>query len=783
MVKIESKAKLAKLLAMEDIDIQHKQVKTAMFDVKNRCLILPTWKDMPNHLYDLLVGHEVGHALYTPNKEELLKSLIKKSSKHCVNVVEDARIEALMKKRYPGLVKSFYKGYEHLVKKDFFGLSEMNFDTINLLDKLNLHFKVPNAVVGLVEFNEIEQTFVDRIEKIKKFDELEKICVEICDYIKENRTEEEVEDSKYFDEESEDYSDFDDEDFESDDFESGDDADTDEEPEQGSASEGDEESDEDEDDEESNSSKANKEESENEDDKKEDSDKDGKESNNVTGNQRPDHNDELDNVPDDLKSKTLENFENALDKLNDVETENEYVTLPKDIRDTNINDYKKVWNNFAEYYNLDSYKKVAKDGQQALRKTYDWGFENVDAFNEQTKSIFSKAKETLDTIKKESSKNVAHMAMEFERKKCADVYKRTLIAKTGILDTNKLFSAKYNEDVFKKSVRVPDGKNHGLCIFIDWSGSMAPNMSGCIRQLIELVLFCKKVNIPFEVFSFTDNGYGRENSFGYKHGDLVIDKSVSLNNYISSRMNTKEFNDALLNICVISNSFQGGYQCYPIPEQDRLGYTPLNGAIIVSEKIIRDFKKRNAVQKVHAVWITDGEGNNCYEKYTVEANERNSNFEKINQYRKQLVIQDEVMKKNYKISSRYLTPHIFNIVKDRLGCNVVGFFLDTQFGNKNAMLKHWWQLPSNKGVVRNHCGIPMKANEWIQQAKKDGFVVKTMGGYDEYYVISNKPVVLKTDEINEKMTARRMATIFSAKSTKFKKSRVILSRFIDLITV
>ena len=196
MVKIESKERLAKLLAVEDIDIEHRNIPTAMFDVKNRCLILPTWKDMPNHLYDLLVGHEVGHALYTPNKEELLKSLIKKSSKHCVNVVEDARIEALMKKRYPGLVKSFYKGYEHLVKKDFFGLSEMNFDTINLLDKLNLYFKVPNAVVGLVEFNEIEQTFVDRIEKIKKFDELEKICVEICDYIKENRTEEEVEDSE-----------------------------------------------------------------------------------------------------------------------------------------------------------------------------------------------------------------------------------------------------------------------------------------------------------------------------------------------------------------------------------------------------------------------------------------------------------------------------------------------------------------------------------------------------------------------------------------------------------
>ena len=119
MVKVESKEKLAKLLAMEDLDIQHRQVRTAMFDIKNRCLVLPVWKDMPNHLYDLLVGHEVGHALYTPNDEKLLTDLIKKTSKHCVNVVEDARIEALIKRKYPGLVKQFYKGYQHLVKKIF----------------------------------------------------------------------------------------------------------------------------------------------------------------------------------------------------------------------------------------------------------------------------------------------------------------------------------------------------------------------------------------------------------------------------------------------------------------------------------------------------------------------------------------------------------------------------------------------------------------------------------------------------------------------------------------
>ena len=201
MVKIESKEKLAKLLAMEDIDIQHRQVRTAMFDVKNRVLTLPVWKDMPNELYDLLVGHEVGHALFTPKNEEKLKSLIKKSSNHCVNVVEDARIEALMKRKYPGLRKQFYKGYNHLVEKDFFGLSQMDISQINLLDKINLTFKIPQAVQGLIEFNEQEQSFIDRIEKLKKFSELEKLCVEICDYIKENREEDDDENS-IFDEDS-----------------------------------------------------------------------------------------------------------------------------------------------------------------------------------------------------------------------------------------------------------------------------------------------------------------------------------------------------------------------------------------------------------------------------------------------------------------------------------------------------------------------------------------------------------------------------------------------------
>ena len=765
-VKIESKEKLAKLLAMEDIDIQHRQVNTAMFDVKNRQLILPIWKDVNNDLYDLLVGHEVGHALFTPTNEKQLKDLIKKSSKHCVNVVEDARIESLMKRKYPGLVKSFYKGYQNLVEKDFFGLSEMDFDNIYLLDKLNLHFKVPSAVEGIVEFNKVGQSFVDRIEKIKKFDELEKICVDISNYIKENRTEEDQEESKYFDKDSESYSELDEnQDFTYEDSENGPDADTDEEMEQGSSDEENEDSEETETDEDS--EEANEASNEGESREQE-----------TLGNADPDHMPEFDDTPDDLCAKTIENFERKLEEITDKKSVNEYLTLPKDIKDNNINDYKDAWKPFKKYYDLESYREVASHGNDTLRRTYDWGFGTENEFTAQSERIFKDAKGVLDKIKRESTKNVAHMAMEFERKKTADIYKRVSFAKTGVLDTNKMFSAKYNDDIFKKNMRMPEGKNHGLCMFVDWSGSMAGNMAGCVKQLIELMFFCKKVNIPFEVYSFTDisaDSGTKKNSFGYRYGDLVCDKRVTLNNYFSSRMNTRDFNEALLNMCVITNSFRGGYQCYPIPNEDRLGYTPLNGAIIASEKIIRDFKARNNIQKVHAVWITDGEGNNQYEKYVIDENGI-PKYNHISSYNSNVYIQDEITKKNHQVNGRYLTPHLFQIIKDRLGCNIVGFYLDNQFGKKFGMMKYYYQ--ANKGP-----GETMNSNNWVQKCKKDGYVVLYKGGYDEYYVISDAPKVIKTGDIEEKMTARRMATIFSAKSTQFKNSRVILSRFIDLITV
>ena len=64
IVNTEVKGNLARLLATENLKVEHRKVSTACFDVQNRVLILPIWKRASATVYDLLVGHEVGHALY-----------------------------------------------------------------------------------------------------------------------------------------------------------------------------------------------------------------------------------------------------------------------------------------------------------------------------------------------------------------------------------------------------------------------------------------------------------------------------------------------------------------------------------------------------------------------------------------------------------------------------------------------------------------------------------------------------------------------------------------------
>lgn len=784
MMKIESKEKLAKLLATEDLDVQHQQVETAYFDVKSRTLILPTWKDMPNHLYDLLVGHEVGHALFTPTSQDRLTKAYKKTSKACINILEDVRIEKLVKTRYPGLRKQFFSGYQHLIEKDFFGLSKRPISGMNILDKINLFFKIPNAVN--IEFNDIEQSFIDKIEVAKSFKDVEVIAEEIYSYAKE---EQEKEEQAGDDENSKPQ--FSDEKMEGD-FEESDETESGERESESESEEEDGDVDIDE------TEKAEGEGEETPIDEDQDAfdrymDDDSSKLEPVDSIPEPEGNEDS---KDAVRSTTYEHFQERLDGLVDKTVENFYLTIPDkaNLKDAVV-DYKVVHKNIDDFYG-----DKEKNPKQ-------WDCWDNEKFNALKKAVYDRGRATLNKFKKDSIKTVNHIAMEFERKKAADVYKKVMVTKTGVLDTNKLFSAKYNDDVFKKSVRMPEGKNHGLVMIIDWSGSMSDNIFGCIKQVIELSFFCKKVNIPFEVYSFSEDDPSNQNadgsyknnpiSFHYKHNDLVVDPRVRLRNYLSSRMNAKDYNNGLLNMSILANRFQQNMQYpsydrfhyFPCPKEDELRCTPLCGAIMLSEHVIRKFRKDNNLQCVHATFLTDGEASGSVYKYDITKNTEASRMASRGEMYKDNVnyyIKDTKTKKNHLIMKGgffgrggSLTPALLDIVKERLGINIVGFFILKSFNNSQL----WRYVPKQKHVT--YAAGQEFFKKWVTKAKKDGWFLKTECGYDEYYVIRGTDLKKDFDadlNVKPEMTAHRMAQNFMKKNNAFKTNRIILSRFIDLIT-
>ena len=64
------------------------------------------------------------------------------------------------------------------------------------------------------------------------------------------------------------------------------------------------------------------------------------------------------------------------------------------------------------------------------------------------------------------------MAKEFEMRKAAWRSSRAQTARSGSLDVNKLYAYKYTDDIFKRMTNLPDAKNHGMFMLVDYSGSM-----------------------------------------------------------------------------------------------------------------------------------------------------------------------------------------------------------------------------------------------------------------------------------------------------------------------
>ena len=792
---IEQKSLLAKLMAAENITVEHKKIPTAAFDVKNRVLYLPILKWKPgSEVYDLFCAHEVGHALWTP-EDGWHSSISKKGKgyKSFLNVVEDARIEKKIKRKFAGARKSMIEGYKSLMNEDFFGLSKMGVDPndLGLIDRINLYTKAGTSYG--IEFSDEEKVWVNRVERTESWEEVVKVCDELYDWCKENESEtdnsygefsDEYEDSDENEEnesseESEDnwendLSDaFDELDRIADDCEENEDDSEEDGP---SNSGGEDSADEDgsgKSKEGESSDKTDEENSESDDS----SDEEKESSKNATSNGFEggvgDAFGDRENMSTGPHSLTDEEFRKREEELADMSESTElplYLTFPKINTNALVIDYKKVLEECNSYY-------ASQDGA-----------------NEYGINLLKKFKSTND-------KMVSYMVKEFEMKKAADIHRRAYNSKKGTLDMNKIHAYKYSENLFQQITNLPEGKNHGMVMFIDWSGSMHNYMKETIEQLINLTMFCSKVQIPFEVYAFSDhyrdwkdaeNDYYREQNKNrlynetalgkkiadYKKNNIVVSNSFRLMNLFSSRMKNRELNNAYQNFLMVAEGFSDRYSHYyssdyryfGMPNNYSLGGTPLNDTIVVAKSVIEEFRMKSRAQIVNAVFLTDGQSNQCNE-YLNSANE----VERFNRYSVHIddpVTRMRVFPEDVKKSSHKVTSLLLLALKRSLEINLLGFFLTSGSGRRNA---------SNLGYIMSR----YPTEEDNAKFRKEKFLIDSETAYDELYIINTKGLEIdEVDHMGSVQVGSTKAEIRKAlkKNTKGKlQNRILLNAFIEKV--
>jgi len=736
-----SKTILTKLLAGENMIVQHRNTEQASFDPEKRIITLPIYDDNVNEdVYDILVSHEVAHALFTPRDTDAENA--KTTLHHYYNVVEDHRVEKMIKTRFPGLARPYYRGYKKLFKDGYFGVTEEELSELLLGDRFNVSAKVPELNIS---FTEEEQRIVDAAKNAVTFEEMKKAAYDmyVYDRVQENDMqnqgcEEEVDEKKESDDKNEK-------------SEKGKD---DEKREGKGKGEEDEESGEGEgkEDDREGGKEGGEGEGEGEDDEESGGEGEGENTDEST----------TDNDSNSSKSNKSQNGEKKIEdiefKENDIEPQLKSQAAI-DAKLKSLIQKQTVPPLYLTYPDLNPTDFIVP----VLKVLEDFN----SMINPQLSHKVSALEDSLKEFITNNKRVVAYLHKEFLLKMNAEQQKRSLTHTSGELDVSKVFRYRYDDDIFKKITTVPNGKSHGLILYLDWSGSMRDKFVETIMQLIVLILFCKRAGIPFDLYAFTDNYRSQVVRHHYKSTDIKLPR-VKLLNLISSSLSTIKYNKALLNLWILAHNI--GYTS----SDYRLSDTPLDSSLFLAPKIIEEFKKKYGVQLCHFVVLTDGFSNDTL--YNASNNDKiifnTNNIVTVTHNYKSYPIWNRKDDENINSSVRR-TCNIIEMVKDISKANVVGFSLidGTRFS-----------LASNL----QHYGIRANDKELDRFERDDCFTIKK--GYDELYLISYKQMNINRGEnFFKKQSSLEPAEItvrraFKQMGADRLKSRIILSRFINLIS-
>ena len=706
-INFEVKGQLAKLLATEDLVVEHRHVETAMFNVHTRVLTLPMWKKASECVFDMLVAHEVGHALFTPDEWDW------DTPKQFVNVVEDARIEKLMKRKYAGLSKTFYRGYDELADEDFFALENEDIPSMNLADRANLYFKIGNYV-KIPFHNPEESRLIKAIADCETFADVLIVAEELYNYCKQKQDKDQSENTLA--------------------------------PTEGSSG-----------------STENKNTSDSSDGELDTDSNETSEQGESGEDSIPQIESSSDGGSSNVEVKTVDNLQDAISDLIDDRgadnqySETTYISIP------NLN------------------LKTVVSSNKEIHKLCDDHWELLEGINA---SRFDWVDTDYDKFKKSAQKEVNYLVKEFECRKSASAYARSSTSRTGVLDTSKLHTYKYNEDLFRKITVLPDGKNHGLVFVLDWSGSMGHVMLDTMKQLFNLIWFCRKVSIPFDVYAFTNeynyitwdennNPVYPEPHYEKKDGVLVVSDQFSMMNILTSDVNNRVLENQMKTMYRIGFSFCK-YVDYTPPSRLSLSGTPLNEALISLHNIIPAFKKKYSLEKVQCIVLTDGEAAPCnrHAEILYPNGEERIGTKRLHA---NCYIRDRKIGSTYKVTKYHDSAYVSFT-------NLLLTNLKDNFPNTNFLGIRILEGRDSGSFIRLHSESWEDTEVLKSRWRKERCVMIKTSGYDTYIGLAGSDLSNQAEfEVDEGATKAKIKSAF-VKSLKTKKSnKKVLNEFVSLI--
>jgi hypothetical protein len=807
---------LARLLASENIAIHHGNYSTAFFDVKTRTLGLPNWKLDDKDAYDLLIGHEVGHALYTPvDAMARVVDRFPKCPQGVVNIVEDVRIERLMQVKFPGLISSFRGGYLAFLRDDIFGLSKVNAEGIakmQFVDRMNLHAKIGTMVN--IPLDDEERALYDECFAAETFDDVIEVCGKICAFVKARRKAEKAKEKEAAKaatppppappmpesppEEPK--------------------GETPAEPELEPEDETPEEP-EDETPEEPKMEVQHSAHVPDDDDGEGEAAKEGEPTDDAKGEPTDDAKGE---PSDDAKGEPSDEAEPSDDSDSDDDepskgsqgSEGANVTDPSDEADEDEDIEAPVTDStFSE--NLKGLAQlngpasfIASTTTKCMAQVipYEKVMASRHAKRNYGEFLSNDFKNTaFRTFKDGIKPTIQALSSGFERRKAAYQYSRATVSTRGVIDVNRLHSYRYDDAIFKSVTKLANAKAHGMVFLIDYSGSMSGVLSQVVNQTIQLTMFAKSVGIPFEVYGFTNVNSStlEENISRQARRREVRHDEIDLTNtqvfeLLSSKMPPKVYDLAVRELRDVASSYSSDI----CSSYESLSGTPLNEALIIMHDVIKRFRDTHKPQKMIFMVLSDGAGCQMSAGSNTDAFEDqfgmrpptgipNGRSAKIRIHGRDvdLGIRTNVGK----------TAALIENIKITQGCTTIGFFIkEGRSGSKRVSFNAHDVLPDvrtalivggvtkGKEKVIEACGKEYAANGYCEFANGNG--------YDSYMFVSSRlfsfsdtKATSAFDGLDVIADARSTAQISklansftSVKSTK-RKQQLFVDRFINLL--